>query len=230
MRDYNEISDDEVVIRLRGSKKTTERWYISCTYCERPLAVEVEVGNTIEEIAESACPLCNEKALRIMGRVEKTDIVRSKVKAACDLRCTNAVGPKCNCECGNVNHGTHKLVRYDKFFRKLEVVEKDLLNDNEEYLARIKRMAAAKVDIKERVLAFLEWKYGEIVRICKTGDYDWKTYTEFQKYCELKKRINKIEDLRSIQRKINSLVKMIPQIGPVLDYIEAVALAKGLVK
>ena len=210
-----------------------DRYYLSCTYCERPLCVQVEVGNTIEEIAESACPLCNEKALRIMGRVEKTDIVRSKVKAACDLRCTNAVGPKCNCECGNVNHGTHKLVRYDKVFRKLEVVEKDLLNNNEEYLARIKRMAAAKVDIKQRVLAFLEWKNQSVLDIVrKTGTYDlygddWKAYC---KYHELKKRIDKIEDFRSIQKKINSLVKMIPQIGPTLDYVEAVAEARGLVK
>jgi hypothetical protein len=205
-----------------------DRYYLSCTYCERPLAVNVEVGNIIEEIAESACPLCNVKALRIMGRVEKTDIVRSKVKAACDLRCTNAVGPKCNCECGNVNHGTHKLVRYDKVFRKLEVVEKDLLNNNEEYLARIKRMAAAKVDIKQRVLAFLEWKFGESVRKCKREwfGYGSKEHSEYTKYYKLKERIEKIEDLRSIQRKINQLVKVIPQIGNNLDYIEAVAEAR----
>jgi len=199
------------------------------------MAVNVEVGSTIEEVAESACPLCGETALRIMGRVEKTDIVRSKVKAACDLRCTNAVGPKCNCECGNVNHGTHKLVRYDKFFRKLEIVEKDLLNNNEEYLARIKRMAAAKVDIKQRVLAFLEWKNKKILDwLQKPGNSSWRLaneeYTSYLKYLELKKRIEKIEDLRSIQRKINQLVKMISQIGPTLDYIEAVAEARGLVK
>jgi hypothetical protein len=212
-----------------------ERWYVSCTYCERPLAVNIEEGNTIEEVAESACPLCNEKALRIMGRVEKTDIVRSKTKAACDLRCTNAVGPKCNCECGNVNHGTHKLVRYDKFFRKLEVVEKDLLNNNTEYLARIRRMAAAKVDIKQRVLAFLEWKNKKILDWLKqSGNSSWRLADEewkaYQKYLEIHKRIEKIEDLRSIQRKINQLVKIIPQIGNNLDYIEAVGLAKGLVK
>jgi hypothetical protein len=208
-----------------------ERYYLSCTYCERPMAVNVEGGNTIEEVAESSCPLCNEKALRIMGRVEKTDIVRSKTKAACDLRCTNAVGPKCNCECGNVNHGTHKLVRYDKFFRKLEVVEKDLLNNNEEYLARIKRMAEAKVDIKQRVVAFLEWKNKKILDwLQKPGNSSWRLaneeYYSYLKYLELKKRIDKIEDLRSIQRKINQLVKLIPQIGNNLDYIEAVAEAR----
>jgi hypothetical protein len=214
--------------REKGSNM--DRYYLKCEFCERPMAVNLEVGNTIEEVAESTCPLCGEKALRIMGRVEKTNLVRSKVKAACDLRCTNAIGPKCDCVCVNANHGTHRLVRYDKVFCKLEVVEKDLLNNNEEYLARIRCMAAAKVDIKQRVLAFLDWKYGEVVRICKTGGYDWDTWKKFQTYCEFKKRIDKIEDLRSIQRKINQLVKLIPQIGSNLDYIEAVGLAKGLVK
>lgn len=209
-----------------------DRYYLSCTYCERPLSVNVEVGNTIEEIAESACPLCNEKALRIMGRVEKNDIVRERVKAPCDLRCTNAIGPKCVCDCNCQNHGTKKLVRYNKFFRKLEVVEQDLLNNNEKYLARIKRMAVAKINIKERVLAFLEWKYGESVKKCKREwfGYGSKEYDDYTKYHKIKERIDKIEDFRSIQKKINQLVKLIPQIGNNLDYIEAVGLAKGLVK
>lgn len=212
-----------------------DRYYVACTYCERYMAVNIEEGNTIEEVAEAVCPLCNEKALRIMGKVRQNEVVREGVKAACDERCTNARGPLCTCLCSQVNHGTKKLIKYDKFFRKLEVVEKDLLARNEEYLARIKRMAAAKVDIKQRVLAFLEWKNKKILDWLKQpGNSSWRLaneeYTSYLKYLELKKRIDKIEDFRSIQKKINSLVKMIPQIGPTLDYIEAVALAKGLVK
>jgi predicted metal-dependent hydrolase len=208
-----------------------ERYYLNCQYCERPLCVDVEEGNTINEIAEAACPLCGEKELRIMGRVEQNNIVRSTTKAACDLRCTNARGPKCVCECLCAFHGTKKLVRYDKVFRKLEVVEKDLLNNNTEYLARIRRMAVAKVEIKRNVLAFMEWKFGEAVRKARTEwfAYGSKEHQDYKKYYELKKKIEKIEDYRSVQKKINSLVKLIPTIGSNLDYIEAVALARKLV-
>jgi hypothetical protein len=212
-----------------------QRWYLKCQYCERPMAVDIDnieiSAPNIEGVAQSACPLCGEKELRVMGRVEKKNIVREGVKAACDARCTNAVGPVCDCICGNINHGTHRLVRYDKVFCKLEVVEKDLLNNNTEYLARIRRMAAAKVDIKQRVLAFLEWKFKRILEIHKSNAWlrgdDWYDYL---KYVEFEKQIDKIEDLKSIQKKINKLTHMIPAIGSNLDYIEAVGLARGLVK
>lgn len=207
------------------------RHFARCLYCERPISFECE-SVEVEFILSQACPLCGEKELHYMGEVHQSDIVKKSLKSACDLRCTNAVGPKCNCLCVNENHGTHRMVVYNKIVGKLEVVNKELLNNNEEYLARIKRMAAAKVDIKQRVLAFLEWKFGESVRKSRAGwvCYGSKEHQEYQKYTEIQKRINKIEDLRSIQRKINQLVKLIPQIGSNLDYIEAVGLAKGLVK
>lgn len=210
------------------------RHFARCLFCERPISFECE-STEVEFIVSQACPLCGEKELRYMGEVHKTDIVRKGVKAACDHRCTNAVGPKCDCLCVNANHGTHRLVTYNKVVGKLEVINKELLNNNEEYLARIRRMAAAKVDIKQRVLAFLEWKNKKVLDWLKQpGNSSWRLaneeYTSYLKYLELKKRIDKIEDLRSIQRKINQLVKLIPQIGDNLSYIEAVGLARGLVK
>lgn len=208
------------------------RYFLSCNYCERVMAVNLEEGTTIEEVAQSACPLCNEKELRIMGRVEKSNIVREGKKAACDARCTNARGPLCDCLCLGPNHGTGKLVSYDKVYCKLSVVEKALLNNNEQYLARLRRMAAAKIEIKRNVLAFLEWKFGESIRKAKTEwfGYGSKEHQDYRTYYEFQKKIAKIEDYKSVQRKINSLVKLIPQIGNNLDYIESIGLAKGLVK
>jgi hypothetical protein len=207
------------------------RHFARCLFCERPISFECE-STEVEFIVSQACPLCGEKELRYMGEVHQTDIVRKGVKAACDLRCTNAVGPKCDCVCVNANHGTHRLVVFNKVVGKLEVVNKEILNNNEEYLARIKRMAAAKVDIRQRVVAFLGWKFKAVLEHYKNPNYyltagEWH---DLKKYYELKRRIEKIEDLKSIQRKINQLVKLIPQIGNNLDYIEAVGLAKGLVK
>jgi len=201
------------------------RHYMRCTYCERPLAIESE-REELKVILEQACPLCGEKALRYMGQVHKTDIVRQGVKAACDARCTNAVGPKCDCVCVNKNHGTKKLVVFNKVVGKLEVVEKDLLNNNEVFLARIKRMAVAKNSIKVNVIAFLNWKNREILALAKEKDgywrLGWDDYNKYSIYQQRLKKIDKIEDLKSIQRKINSLTKMIPQIGNNLEYLEAI--------
>jgi len=195
------------------------------------MSVHAETSAEIQFILEQACPLCGELALRYMGRVEKTNLVRNGVKSACDLRCTNAIGPKCDCVCSNENHGTHRLVVFSKVIGKLEVVEKDLLNDNENYLARIKRMAAAKNSIKVKVITFLTYKNRKILEWLKVnrGQYwklAWEEQNAYAKYDQTLKKIDKIEDLKSIQRKINSLTHLIPQIGTTLEYLESLSAKK----
>ena len=206
------------------------REFLKCTFCERPLSVNVESREELGFILKQTCPLCGELALRYMGQVRKTNIVRGGVKAACDLRCTSAVGPKCDCVCANENHGTHRLVVFDKVIGKLEVVEKDLLNGNSDYLARIKRMAAAKNSIKVNVITFLNYQYKNILAEVKEKGGYWKLkyedYYKYQTYTQMLKKIDKIEDLKSIQRKINSLTGLIKQIGTGLDYLEALSAKK----
>jgi hypothetical protein len=203
------------------------RHFLKCSYCERPLSVNAETNEEIKFILEQACPLCNEKTLRYMGRVQQTNIVRTGVKSACDLRCTNAVGPKCDCVCTNENHGTHRIVYFDKVVGKLVVVEKDLLNDNERYLARIKRMAEAKNRIKTKVITFLEYKFKDAINAYKHDRYlPYEVSNKYYKYREFLRKIDKLEDLQSIQRKINTLTKFIPQIGTTLEYLEALSAKK----
>lgn len=203
-----------------------DRHFLKCAYCERPISVNVSTREELGFILDQVCPLCGEKALRYMGRVQKTDIVKQHVKSACDLRCTNAVGPKCDCVCSNENHGTHRLVVFNKVVGKLEVVEKDLLNDNERYLARIKRMAEAKNRIKIKVITFLTYKNRKILRwLTETKQPAYRlAYEEYDSYCRYQntlKTIDKIEDFKSIQKKINSLTHLIPKIGDTLEYLEA---------
>lgn len=210
------------------------RHFLKCSFCERPMAVNAETGEEIKLILEQKCPLCGELALRYMGRVQQTNLVKTGVKSACDLRCTNAVGPKCDCVCTHENHGTHRLVIFDKIVGKLEVVEKDLLNDNENYLARIKRMAAAKNVIKVKVITFLTYQNRKILDWLKTTKQPvWRLAYEEQdayaKYNDFLKKIDKIEDLQSIQKKVTLFAKMIPQIGGTLEYLEALSLAKETV-
>jgi len=206
------------------------REFLKCTFCERPLSVNVESREELGFILKQACPLCGELALHYMGQVRQTNLVRDVVKPACDLRCTAAVGPKCSCLCGNEFHGTHRLVVFDKVVGKLEVVEKDLLNGNLDYLARIKRMALAKNSIKVKVITFLNYQYRVILAETKEKGGYWKLssedYWKYLKYKEMLKKIDKIEDLKSIQRKINSLTHLIPTIGGTLDYLEALSLKK----
>jgi len=208
-----------------------ERHFLKCSYCERPMAVNVEGIGELKFILEQKCPLCGELALRYMGRVQKTNLVRGTVKSACDLRCTNAVGPKCDCVCANENHGTHRLVVFDTVVGKLEVVEKDLLNNNENYLARIKRMAEAKNRIKVKVITFLTYKNRKILNwLAETKQPAYRlAYEEYHAYSTYRnflQKIDKIEDFKSIQKKINSLTHLIPQIGDTLQYLEALSAAK----
>lgn len=202
-----------------------DRHFLKCAYCERPMSVNAASGEEVKFILSQKCPLCGELALRYMGRVEKTNIVRSGVKSACDLRCTNAVGPKCDCVCLNENHGTHRLVVFDRVVGLLKVVEKDLLNGNENYLARIKRMAEAKNRIKVKVITFLEYKNRKVLAWLKKGNPSYRlAYEEYDQYSAYRNflvKIDKIEDYRSIQKKINSLTHLIPQIGGTLEYLEA---------
>jgi len=202
------------------------REFLKCTFCERPLSVNVESREELGFILKQACPLCGELALRYMGQVRKTNIVRGGVKAACDLRCTSAVGPKCDCVCANENHGTHRLVVFDKVVGKLEVVEKDLLNGNSDYLARIKRMAAAKNRIKVNVITFLNYKNRDVIAAVKQRGYNYEVWHKYDVYRKMLQKIDKIEDLKSIQRKINSLTHLIPQIGGTLQYLESLSAAK----
>jgi hypothetical protein len=206
------------------------REFLKCTFCERPLSVNVELREELGFILKQACPLCGEIALHYMGQVRQTNLVRDVVKPACDLRCTSAVGPKCSCLCNNVNHGTHRLVVFDKVVGKLEVVEKDLLNGNLDYLARIKRMALAKNKIKVNVITFLNYQYRAILAESKEkGGCFHLSSVDYWKYLTYKKtlqKIDKIEDLKSIQRKINSLTHLIPTIGDTLQYLEALSLKK----
>jgi len=202
------------------------REFLKCTFCERQLSANVESREELGFILKQACPLCGELALRYMGQVRKTNIVRGGVKAACDLRCTSAVGPKCDCVCNNEFHGTHRLVVFDKVVGKLEVVEKDLLNGNLDYLARIKRMAAAKNRIKVNVITFLNYKNRDVIAAVKQRGYNYEVWHKYDIYRKTLQKIDKIEDLKSIQRKINSLTHLIPTIGDTLQYLESLSAAK----
>lgn len=206
------------------------RFYFRCTWCERVVSVNCS-SEEVKAVTKAPCPLCNEVALRVMGRVEKSNIVRTSVKSICDERCTNASGPHCSCECSQAYHGSKRLVSFDKIVGKLAVVNAEMLNNNEIHIQRIKRMAVAKNKIKVNVITFLNYKNRVILDwIKQPGNSYWRlAHAEYQQYVtyqNMLKKIDKIEDLKSIQRKINSLTHLIPCIGGTLEYLESLSWKK----
>jgi len=197
-----------------------ERYYLKCTYCERPISVECE-REDIKLISTLTCPLCgkHDLPLTIMGRIEGTDahLITDGVKAACDARCTNAIGPHCDCICNNKNHGTHRLVTYSKDNGTLSVVDQHLLDGNEEYLAKIKELAEQKQNFRQLILASLNLKYGDVVKLFKNR---WETnvsltheqWMEHSRYTGYKEMMDKIEKLRTIKNKVNAYLKLWEQL------------------
>lgn len=75
-----------------------------------------------------------------MGKVAGDSLLRESERCPCDSRCTDAAGPKCSCQCGGANHGTHRVVK---------VTEREgvpvLASDNlPKRLAAVAEVAAAK--------------------------------------------------------------------------------------
>lgn len=88
--------------------KTTgiKRHFWKCNECLSFCAIEQADMNAWDRVK---CGLCD-SFMWYMGRVEQTRLKRDEVHCACDDRCTSATGPKCNCKCGGVFHGTHAVV------------------------------------------------------------------------------------------------------------------------
>lgn len=76
----------------------TTRRFFRCSCCLGVLA--------IEQGDSASCGACG-GTLEPMGYVHRAE--KAGTSCACDLRCTHALGPECNCKCGGVNHGTALL-------------------------------------------------------------------------------------------------------------------------
>jgi len=198
-----------------------ERYYLKCTYCERPLAIECEKEELVN-VSKSLCPLCTHKELplTVMGRVEgvKNKLIVDGVKSVCDARCTNAVGPHCDCVCSKVNHGTHRLVTYSKENGTLSVVDQKLLEGNETYLAKIKELAEQKQNFRQLILAWMNNKFGATEKLYKEYRMNYSArltneqWNDHYKYGQYKDQMDKIEKLKTIKNKVNAYLKLFEQV------------------
>jgi len=82
---------------------TVNRHFYKCPLCLCVAAVDSEHAQAI------TCGYC-QNPMEHMGRVQRERLVKDEIRCACDFRCIDAVGPKCDCQCGGKNHGSGKVV------------------------------------------------------------------------------------------------------------------------
>jgi len=82
---------------------TAARWFVRCVRCLGVAAVDGRPAPNMR------CT-CGGR-VRVMGKVTPTGRLQGeRLEVPCDSRCTNALGPSCDCSCRGQNHGTHRLV------------------------------------------------------------------------------------------------------------------------
>lgn len=110
----------------------------------------------------ATCGLCDGK-IEVMGRVKGsgTMVTASHVIPACDSRCTGATGPKCDCPCGGVNHGTGAIVRVEQTATTPRVIMRDREKARQiavEWRAELERVAATRPG---RLAALSGWLFAD---------------------------------------------------------------------
>ena len=76
------------------------RRFLRCSCCLSVVALDSSESAT-------SCEACS-GSLEPMGFVHRS--TRPVSQCACDLRCTMATGPDCNCKCGGEHHGSGMVV------------------------------------------------------------------------------------------------------------------------
>ena len=81
-----------------------KRWFLRCRGC-----LSVMATNAVRPASGIRCSACGD-SIEVMGMVKQERLVQTAVRCPCDLRCTMAAGPDCNCQCGGKNHGSQITV------------------------------------------------------------------------------------------------------------------------
>jgi len=100
---------DPLAIIMAGSRPATPPkpraplHYYRCNVCLKPLTAEAR-----HQVI--TCHICEGKAVYLGRAGAGNHLLQDREKCPCDLRCTNAIGPNCDCKCGGLNHGTGLIV------------------------------------------------------------------------------------------------------------------------
>lgn len=136
--------------------RAPQRWFYRCRDCLTVCAVR---GSKLPEL-ECSCG----GRFETMGMVQRHRLVLTGLECPCDGRCTGAVGPSCDCQCGGENHGTGALVRvtYDA-----GPVPRIVAPDADQRIARAAEYRAALATAD----AAIEAKLGDTMRTMAAGGW-----------------------------------------------------------
>lgn len=148
------------------------RNFYRCVDCLSVMAVEGELPRTYEPRSSTyqyaQCGACDGQ-VEHMGKVSGQHITMRHLCCPCDTRCTHALGPNCECQCGGENHGTQLVVPVDKVVGGLpRVTPRSYLAARE--VAREYREALAPFQARRTYLRSLGWIEGHLYReLCDLG-------------------------------------------------------------
>lgn len=145
---------------------------------------------------ESVVNICScDGDVEQLGKVRKDmTVYDEKERCACDMRCTNACGPLCNCACGGVNHGTGKIITVVVELGKAKVKEV-----NQEAIDRANDFRKAKTEAWDRYTE----KYKESIE--KQSKNEWLERNIWYEMYKFKSEYNKAIKMKVHSRRLDIL-------------------------
>jgi hypothetical protein len=185
-----------------------ERHFFRCVECCNVYAIEGESrrrgwGGRAYTVppAPPACD-CGAAADRQehMGKVGPSGLSREFERCACDGRCTDALGPRCDCHCGGKNHGTHRVVRTVVVDGLPRI---DASATLEKRLAGVEQVRAAR----EAALARIRAAYPEACDLIARGERV-PSYEQWLAVTNAQRAVRKAAKLATIAGRVKALGKV----------------------
>ena len=174
-------------------------YYYKCLDCLTPFSVT-------ERHNKLTC-LCGGTKCQFMGQVKGNLLERTEEKCACDMRCTHATGPVCDCQCGGENHGTGRIVTV--------IIHSNIpvAQVNAESVARGKLWRALVASAERRLKAV----YGELYeKYVISGFIYGGQGVDSQKRMELHndvKAFRRAKSLKVDKMRVNAIMKVCPSVS-----------------
>ena len=190
--------------------------FFKCWDCLEPFAIESDKRFTIHtKVSGVKCPFCGGNTF-YMGKVEGVRLLTQETQCACDERCTNAVGPICDCKCHGANHGTHRVVEVTidmggvpqpKFVEREECVER----------------AAEFIQALALAHKTFENRHAEIIKLVKANKWV-KDYKAWRAMYEAQQALLKFKVLRTHKGRMKKIEEFLLKEGGInLEMAKAVA-------
>lgn len=192
---------------------TTERWYFRCHVCLGVFVTEESAGS--RWVAPPPCPYCGGDRVEIMGHVNRGQVSLTGDAAPCDGSCTAALGPLCVCHCGGENHGTRRVVRFERVAGEEAAVVR-LADAAARDAAKFRRQSEEWRSLLAEAEAAVQIRWGEVTERKWRGEYlqgaDWVTYRRGQ---DARRRVREAVGLKVHALRMRRLAEILQDVEPI---------------